>query len=278
MKRDLFDLHAEIESSHWWFVARRRIVARLVRQVLPPAGRPTIVDVGCGTGANIAALASEYDCVGIDTTPAAIELARKRFPAVRFACGTAPEDLGTTGATADLFLLMDVLEHVPDDFAMLSAILSRAAPGAQVLITVPAHEALWSEHDVSFGHYRRYELDRLARIWAGLPVTVRLLSYYNSRLYPVIKGARSLNRLRGQTSGRAGTDFDIPVRPINRLLTSVFAGEARPLGAALDRGMPRAFRTGVSLIAVLRRESGEIRRRSRPVDVPADGHIPNAAG
>jgi len=78
-----------------------------------------VLEVGCGTGANIAALAEEYHCVGIDTSQQAIDLARRHSPGVEFLRGTAPDDLGEYAVQARLFLLMDVLEHVADDFEML---------------------------------------------------------------------------------------------------------------------------------------------------------------
>ena len=91
MHYEQFQLHADIEQRHWWFVGRRRILCRLVAEVLPPiAAKRVIVDVGCGTGGNIAALADRYRCVGIDTSAEAIELARQRFPHVRFIAGRAP--------------------------------------------------------------------------------------------------------------------------------------------------------------------------------------------
>src|SRR2546426_691300 len=95
-----FRLHAQIEQDHWWFTARREILRRIVGEVLPPAPGALIVDVGCGTGANIAALADDYDCVGIDTSAEGIALARRRFPRVEFLVGQAPDDLGSLAAEA----------------------------------------------------------------------------------------------------------------------------------------------------------------------------------
>ena len=93
MQSEQFQLHAEIEERHWWFVARRRIVRQLVETVLPPNAGKTVIDVGCGTGANIAALADGYRTIGIDTSAEAIELARTRFPQTEFTCGFAPDSL-----------------------------------------------------------------------------------------------------------------------------------------------------------------------------------------
>ena len=277
MQTEQFQLHAEIEERHWWFVARRRIVRRLVRRVLPPSPETTIVDVGCGTGANLAAFSDEYRCVGIDTSEEAIRFARDRFPAVQFLMGRAPGDLGPTVHEARLFLLMDVLEHVEDDFAMLSELLGAARPESYFLVTVPADESLWSEHDESFGHYRRYEPGRLARLWADLPVAPLLVSYFNTRMYPLVRTVRAFNRFRGRASGRAGTDFWMPPGPLNRLLEATFAGEARVLEGVLAGRRTRGYRKGASLVALLRREPGRIVKRSRPDDVAADGHPALAA-
>ena len=273
MQSEQFLLHADIEERHWWFVARRRIMRRLVAQVLPPSRDTTIVDVGCGTGANIASLAGDYRCVGIDTSGEAIRLARQRFPAVEFLQGLAPRDLGPLASEARMVLLMDVLEHVEDDFAVFSELLAAASPGTYFLITVPADEALWSEHDESFGHYRRYDRRRLERIWEGLPVTALLSSYYNTRMYPLIRLIRARSRRRGRAAGRSGTDFWMPSGPVNRLLEAALAGEARSLVAQLSARRGRGYTFGASLLALLRREPGPVAVAQKPDDLAPDHSV-----
>lgn len=284
MQTEQFQLHADIEQRHWWFVGRRRIMRRMVDEMLAispeiqsrenQSPQTMVVDIGCGTGANIAALADRYECVGIDASAEAVELARQRFADVHFLAGLAPEDLGQRMQQARLFLMMDVLEHIDDDFAALSGLLSASAPGSHFLLTVPADESLWSEHDESFGHYRRYDRARLERLWEDLPVTPLLLSYFNARLAPVIRMIRMLSRFRGHTAGEAGTDFWLPVSPVNRLLTATFAGESRRLVDVLHGRRVRGYTSGASLIAVLRRDEGPIRIRNKPGDLPPD-HRPN---
>ena len=275
MQSAQFQLHAEIEDRHWWFVARRKIMRRLIESLLPPDPDALVIDVGCGTGANIAALAGDYRCLGIDSSREAIELARSRFPAVEFRCGYAPDDLGEQMAEARLVCMMDVLEHVPDDFDVFSSILAAMAPGAHFLLTVPADQRLWSPHDVTFGHYRRYDLPRLAALWKDLPVTPLLASHYNARLLPVVRAARAWNAFRGHAGGAAGTDFRLPLRPLNAFLTNTFAGESRRLLATMH-GRRGAYSAGVSLVALLRREEGDFRRRTKPADIAADLFDPQA--
>ena len=112
-------------------------------------------------------------------------------------------------------LLTDVLEHVADDFALFSELLAATTPGTYFLITVPADPDLWSEHDESFGHYRRYDAARFEQIWQGLAVQPVFTSYFNSRLYGIVKTIRGLNRWRGHAGGAAGTDFAMPNPAVN---------------------------------------------------------------
>jgi hypothetical protein len=200
-------------------------------------------------------------------------LARERFPAVRFTCGLAPDAFGPDERSADVMLAMDVMEHVADDFLFASSQLAVLEPGRHLLVTVPADETLWSPHDVNFGHYRRYSRERLEQVWRGLPVTPLLVSHYMTRLLPVVRTVRAVNRYRGQTAGAAGTDFAMPPRWLNGLLEETFAGEASRLIAA-TRQPDRRLSSGVSLIAIVRRDAGVIEPRHRPADVPADLHDP----
>jgi SAM-dependent methyltransferase len=265
-----------MEDQHWWFLARRQILCSLASESLPANTTGLVVDVGCGTGGNTAALAEDFSVHGIDASPTAIEIARGRFPELTFTCGDASEILKKDGDSVSLFLISDVLEHVRDDFLMLTRLFALARPGALFLITVPAEMALWSEHDESHGHYRRYSQERFERLWQGLPLTPLLVSYFNARLYPVIKLARMVSQMRGKSSGLAGTDLTLPPRPVNAMLQSIFAGEQKRLLSVLQN-RTRGYRRGVSLIALLRRESGEIVPRPKPADLPPDYFDPERA-
>lgn len=254
MQIEQFQLNYEIELRHWWFVARRRILAGLLSQIVPAGPETVVVDIGCGTGGNIGALAETYTCVGIDPSADAVRLAQERFPHVHFLCGLAPHDLGDWAARANVVMATDVLEHVADDSALLAELVAAASPGTYFLLTVPADMKLWSPHDESHGHCRRYDLAQLARLWEGLPVSTLLLSYFNARLYPVVRFIRAMNRWRRKSSGEAGTDLAMPSPLVNRFLDRVFSGEYRALTNLLQGRRRHGYPFGVSLIAILRRE------------------------
>jgi SAM-dependent methyltransferase len=255
MTPEQFALFARIEQDHWWFVARRQIIGRILRLVVPPNENKTIIDVGCGTGGNIASLAGEYRCCGIDTTPDAIALARERFANVPFVLGAFPAGLEGFLDVASAITCMDVIEHVQDDVGFAKRLIDAAPPGSHLLLTVPADMTLWSQHDVTNDHYRRYDREGFAKVWAGLPVTVRLMSYFNSRLYPMVKAARWVANRRKTSHGADGTDFKMSSPPVNRLLMKIFRGESSKLEKSLDAPESPPYRRGVSLIALLRKSN-----------------------
>lgn len=258
MDAQLFVTHARMEDAHWWFLARRQIIVKVLRACVPAGEGRRVLDVGCGTGGNSAAFAKEYTVVGVEPSYAAVSLARVRFPSIPFVGGSAPEDVMDEAGRAEAFVLTDVLEHVEHDRPMVERLVSAARPGAFFVTTVPANQELWTEHDVSHGHFRRYTLQSFGQLWSDLPVDVTLLSYYNSRLYPVVYGLRRLTQLRKKPASHNDTDLSLPPGPLNRALQRVFAGEAGPLVRRIGRG-GSAYRRGVSIIGLFQKKPAESR-------------------
>ena len=96
---------------------------------------------------------------------------------------------------ADLVLLMDVLEHVDDDAALLSSYVSLVAPDATFLITVPAHQWLWSAHDDFLEHRRRYEIGPLEQLVSCTGLKVVSCHYYFGFVLPFAASVRLAQRL-----------------------------------------------------------------------------------
>lgn len=251
MDAEVFRVHAEVERNHWWFAARRDILRAVIENHVPADGSHTIVDIGCGVGANATAFHPAYRWIGYDPSPDAIAFARSAHPDVAFHAGSAAEAADTL-ASADAALLTDVIEHVEDDRALVRAVVEPMKPGAHILITVPAGMELWSPHDVALGHYRRYDPHTFAAAWAGLPVQPVFVSHFNSRLYLPVRMVRMLTAGFDRTVGGSGTDLAVPPAPMNAVLQRLFAGEAARMVAAASTGRA-AYRRGVSILALLRR-------------------------
>lgn len=267
---------AEVARDHWWFQVRRRVVADVARALFDDDEHIRVVDVGCGTSGNAADLAGPRCAVlGVDVSPETIEVARRHFPQAEFrATGPGLEDVIDDVADADLLLLMDVLEHVPDDHWFLSSLTAALRPGAHVLVTVPADEQLWSSHDVASLHWRRYSPERLRRVFAGLPLDIRVFGPLNRHLYHPIRAVRGVKRRLGRESGQGECDVVLPSPMVNRVLEAVFDSERRRLRAALDGTAELPRRRGVSLIGVATRLEGPCEVRTRPADEEPDLHDP----
>jgi SAM-dependent methyltransferase len=246
-------VYESFEDAHWWYIGRRTVLMPLIHTLVPAGEGRKLVDIGCGAGANVAAFADSYECVGIDISEELIVAGRRRFPGVQFLTGDAPADLGRHAGNADVFLLMDVIEHIPDDHGYFARIFNAAKEGAVFVVTVPAGPALWSPHDVAVGHQRRYTPETLAALWADLPAQQLLLDHFNSHLYPLIRAARVLTNRIGRGAGGSGTDFVMPPAAINRCLAWVMGSEKGALMAALQGRHARAYRRGVSLVAIVRK-------------------------
>jgi SAM-dependent methyltransferase len=239
MERKVYDRMNELETNHWWFVARRRIIAALIDRHLPRRPDAAILEAGCGSGGNLPMLgqfgrvdAFEYDA------DARQHATQKSQLDVRF--GALPDDLPFEDRRYDLIGLFDVLEHVEADTASLRALAGKLSEKGVILVTVPAFPFLWSRHDERHHHFRRYTRASLAEAAGQAGLKVRYASYFNFFLFPAAVLARSLKRLTGSDT----PDDTMPSSTVNAALTRVFG---------LERHLVPRLRlpVGLSLAAVL---------------------------
>lgn len=241
MDRAVFDRMAELDQQHWWFTARRRILSSIIRRIVRPPGDARILELGCGTGHNLAMLGGfgRVEASELDDHARALSSERLGRPVEKVAL---PDLDAFPDGGYDLIALLDVLEHVPDDQGSLAAIRTRLKPGGALLLTVPANPWMWSAHDVAHHHHRRYRKSEIAALARSAGLEVELLSPFNTLLFPLIAGVRLANKARGYDSA----DDALPAAPVNRALDTIFGVEAGLIGR-----VPLPF--GVSLVAVLRR-------------------------
>ena len=225
MDRRVYDRMAEHDSVHWWYRARREILADfLTREGRLPA-RAKILEIGCGTGHNLPMLArfGDVDAIEIDAAARDVASARLGKPV-----GDAPlpELPGVPRGHYDLIAVLDVVEHIADDVAALAAMRECLAPGGKILIAVPAHPWMWSAHDVVNHHHRRYTKATLASAIERAGLKPRKLGYFNSILFPVAAAAR----LAGKLTGRDDSDDSPPAKPVNTVLERIFRLERHAVG------------------------------------------------
>src|SRR6266849_571099 len=179
MEQHTYSIMYEVEGKHWWFAGRRRIIAGFVERVCRDLGkqRPRILDVGCGTGANLQMLAQFGAAEGVDVSAEALDFCRARGLA-EVKQGAA-ESLPFTDGSFDLVTGLDVVEHLDDDVAGLREMRRVLSVGGRVLLFVPAFMFLWGVQDDVSHHRRRYTLSELKGKLRDAGLVVERASYAN---------------------------------------------------------------------------------------------------
>jgi SAM-dependent methyltransferase len=248
MDERLMQSMLEVDERHWWYRGRRRIIrAELARLSLPPGAR--VLDAGCGSGRTLEELRGLGEISGIELSPDAAAVARSRGDFdVRIG---RLEELPWEEDTFDLITCLDVIEHTPDDRATLSELRRVSKPGGWLLVTVPAYQALWSQHDEANHHFRRYERRTLrAAVLAGGWELERMTSFNSLLLAPAAAVRVARRRWARSSNGDYTPDLELGPAWLNGLLEGPLRMEA--LWLARGRTLP----AGLSLLAVLRNPPG----------------------
>ena len=225
----------EAEDRHWWFRGRWAVVeALLARTSLPP--NPRILDAGCGTGGNLQRYAQLGEATGVEPFPDAVRLCRERGLGPVEQAGL--ESLPFAAESFDLIASTDVLEHVEAEQQALRELWRVAAPGAAMLLTVPAYMWLWSEEDVQLHHKRRYTKRRLIEAVEGCGWQTKIATYFNSLLLPPIAAAKRLRR-----SSQEKADLERTPEALNQPLSLPMRLEANLIRRGVD--LPAGVSVGV---------------------------------
>jgi SAM-dependent methyltransferase len=245
MERREYELIRKVQGHHWWWEGRRRIIKAVLDRHLDRSRPLNIADIGSGYGANIPLLLRYGEVTALESdTEALAHIGREYAGRVRTLRWQSPEPLEMR---FDLMLLADVLEHFPDDAGVAQWIWDHLAEGGQVMITVPAHQFLWTEMDEVVHHFRRYSRDRLHDLFSKL-FEIQVMSYYNMLLFPVkvafVGFARGLRKLAPNREKRSYND--VPPTPINAAFRAILGMESWVIPH-----QPLPF--GVSLVLLARR-------------------------
>lgn len=232
----------EVEESHWWFAGRRRIIEgflEVLAKKLP--SNPHILDVGCGTGANLEMLSRFGSPEGVDVSPEALAFCRQRgLNNVRE--GQA-ECLPYPDGSFDLVTGLDVVEHLDNDLAGLAEMRRVLRPGGHILLFVPAFMFLWGVQDDISHHRRRYRRQGLEQVVRAAGFEIERFSYANISFFPPIFLGRILMRITGL---RPASENNLTIGALNGILGRILGAESSIL-----RHVSLPF--GVSAICVARR-------------------------
>lgn len=212
----------QVEEIHWWYVGRRRIIQSLVDKIRPTLNSPAprILDVGCGTGANLKMLAEFGRAEGVDISPQAVDFCHERgLDSVKLG---AIEELPYEDDSFDLVTALDVIEHLDDDVAGLQEMKRVLRQDGRLLLFVPAFMFLWGVQDDVSNHRRRYTLPGLLRAVEAAGFSVEWSSYANISFFLPVLVVRSVMRWLGL---RADTEYGINISLMNGAFSRLFAAE-----------------------------------------------------
>lgn len=184
----------QLEDLHWWFVSRRRLARALIERWMEPKPRLCLLDVGCGTGGNLAFLGQENSGTGVDLSPLALSLARRRDQARLVQASSLA--LPYPDQAFDLVTLFDVLYHrwITDDEQALREVYRVLRPSGWLLLTDSALPGLWSAHDEIFYARQRYTLAAMRENLYQAGFRRGVFSYTNATLLPMVVATRLLMR------------------------------------------------------------------------------------
>jgi 2-polyprenyl-3-methyl-5-hydroxy-6-metoxy-1,4-benzoquinol methylase len=215
------DILGDDIGRHWYY----RSKAAALRRIVGPLAPQRLLDVGAGSGffsrhllANGALSAL---CVDVGYPMARDEMVDGKPVLYRRDC---------SDTDCDLVLMMDVLEHVPNDVGLVSHYATKVPSGAHFLVTVPAFRFLWSGHDVFLEHQRRYTLPEIEQTMRQAGLEVVRGAYYFGAIFPLAAAVRlatrndetprsSLKKHGPLTNGllTAACTLELPFFPSNRL-------------------------------------------------------------
>ena len=241
-----YDNIAALEQEHWYYSGKRRFVREWIRRVRPPQAGDVLLDCGAGTGLFAKEMEAHCRVLVLDDHEEALRLLRSRFRPEQI-LSLAGDRVPLPDGSLDYVTALDVLEHVPDDAAVVGGFHRLLKPGGIAVVTVPAGMALWSDWDVALHHFRRYDRGQLRALFPADAWELVHANYTNVLVYPAVWAVRKWRALRkrfGATGAAARTEDQLPPPWINAALRGQFAS------LALWR-IPFPF--GVSLVLVARR-------------------------
>lgn len=196
MEKNEYKTMYNLEKDYWWFVGKQKIVNLFLMQYFRRKIKTAspILDIGCGTGKTLNTLNKFGKGFGIEISKEAlIFLKYNKTP--RIIQTDVNGNLPIKNNTFSAVTCLDVLEHVENDDELIAEILRVCKYNGHILITVPAFNLLWSRHDVSLHHKRRYRIDQLIEMFSNYDVEIVKSSYFNFLLFVPILLFRKLSPL-----------------------------------------------------------------------------------
>jgi SAM-dependent methyltransferase len=223
MQQHTYAIMNRVEDSHWWFVGRRLILESFLKDIIQnlkfKIQNPKILDVGCGTGANLEMLAQFGEAEGVDVSDEALEFCKAK--GLKTHKGLA-ESLPFADASFDLVTALDVVEHLDNDLDGLKEMRRVLRDDGRALMFVPAFMFLWGVQDDISHHRIRYTKAQIVERVKQAGFEIERATYANITFFPPILAGRTLMKLTGI---KPESENNITISALNGFLGKLFGAE-----------------------------------------------------
>jgi SAM-dependent methyltransferase len=244
-----YDTMYRLEDDFWWYRGMRHhlLVALSRRWNWRDKPFPRILDAGCGTGGLLQRLIGGLgrrlgtnDAYGLDISSVALDFCRRRGLIERVALGSITA-MPFPAHHFDIVVSFDVLCDVIDVQAGFDEMARVLRPGGLAVVSLPAYQWLYSEHDRAVNNRQRFGRRTVAQHVAGAGLQIEHIGHVNTLLFAPAALMRLLKR-RKISHKMAGLRSDLAPLPssVNGLLTQVIRAEAellRMTGLSLPFGL-----------------------------------------
>lgn len=184
---DLKELELGVDpKKHWYYQSKKLPLIRFIRSIAQQTNaKITLIDVGSGSGFFMYELMKALpECIQkiwlVDIGYTDEELSATKAQMIE-KTRALPQDICN-----GVYVMMDVLEHLPDDLDMLKNIKKSCTGTNYYFITVPAFMSLWSGHDVYLEYYRRYTRRTLNQLLDKANFQTQSSYYLYNTIFPFV--------------------------------------------------------------------------------------------
>jgi SAM-dependent methyltransferase len=244
MQQHTYAILDRVEDRHWWFVGRRAILETFLKEIVETLDEPRanvrILDVGCGTGANLEMLSQFGEAEGVDVSDDALEFCRGK--GLKAQKGLV-ERLPFEDEMFDITTALDVVEHLDDDVAGLKEMYRVTKRGGYSLIFVPAFMWLWGVQDDISHHRIRYTRSQIVKRLKQAGYSIERATYANWTFFAPILAGRTLMKLTGI---KPESENNVNITALNGVFGKLFSAERFWLKHF-------NFPVGVSIVAIAKK-------------------------